>query len=162
MRKALVRCQQDGIGDVLLASAARLSSPARWRQVNFERYSAGRCFSTSILTSASVVSSMTSAMMIGRGNGRDQFALGGERSSQGRIYSIWMDEPFARKSSPAALPALKCICPGKQVPFYCPVHGGVENPNWPLLKPLAAILDPIKDDEARRIASSNFQAGRMG
>ena len=117
MRKALVRCQQDGIGDVLLASAARLSNPARWRQVNFERYSAGR-FSTSIPTSASVVSSMTSAMMIRRGNGRDQFALGRERSSQGRIYSIWMDEPVARKSSPAAPPALKCICPGKQVPFY--------------------------------------------
>jgi hypothetical protein len=25
----------------------------------------------------------------------------------------------------------KCICPGNKVPFYCPVHGRVENPNWP-------------------------------
>jgi hypothetical protein len=32
-------------------------------------------------------------------------------------------------SSPA-----KCICPGNKVPFYCPVHGRVENPNWPGLK----------------------------
>ena len=23
---------------------------------------------------------------------------------------------------------------GKEVPFYCPVHGRVRNPNWPLLK----------------------------
>ena len=29
---------------------------------------------------------------------------------------------------------LKCICPGSKVPFYCPVHGRVENPNWPGLK----------------------------
>ena len=32
-------------------------------------------------------------------------------------------------SSPA-----KCICPGNKVPFYCPVHGRVENPNWSGLK----------------------------
>ena len=30
----------------------------------------------------------------------------------------------------------KCSCPGTEVPFYCPVHGRVENPNWPLLKRL--------------------------
>ena len=57
-------------------SAARLSRPANWRQVNFARYSLGRCFSTRIRTSASVASSMTSGMMIGRGNGRDQFGAG--------------------------------------------------------------------------------------
>jgi hypothetical protein len=28
----------------------------------------------------------------------------------------------------------ECICPGNKVPFYCPVHGRVENPNWPPLK----------------------------
>ena len=27
----------------------------------------------------------------------------------------------------------ECICPGNKVPFYCPVHGRVENPNWPPL-----------------------------
>src|SRR5262249_44378860 len=48
----------------------------------------------------------------------------------------------------------RCVCPGNQVPFYCPAHGGVENRNWPLLKPLAAILEAIKDDEARRIATT--------
>jgi hypothetical protein len=32
-------------------------------------------------------------------------------------------------SSPA-----KCICPGNKVPFYCPIHGRVENPNWSELK----------------------------
>ena len=31
---------------------------------------------------------------------------------------------------------LKCSCLGTEVPFYCPVHGRVENPNWPLLKRL--------------------------
>jgi hypothetical protein len=29
---------------------------------------------------------------------------------------------------------VKCVCPGEEVPFYCPVHGRVGNPNWPLLK----------------------------
>jgi hypothetical protein len=57
-------------------SAARRSSPASWRQLNFARYSAGRCFSTSTRTSASVVTFITSEMMIGRGNGRDQFGAG--------------------------------------------------------------------------------------
>jgi hypothetical protein len=28
---------------------------------------------------------------------------------------------------------LKCSCPGTEVPFYCPLHGRVENPNRPLL-----------------------------
>jgi hypothetical protein len=27
-----------------------------------------------------------------------------------------------------------CTCPGNEVPFDCPRHGAVENPNWPLLK----------------------------
>ena len=44
--------------------------------MNFARYSLGRCFSTITRTSASVASSMTSGMMIGRGNGRDQFGAG--------------------------------------------------------------------------------------
>jgi len=29
---------------------------------------------------------------------------------------------------------LECICAGREVPFYCPLHGWVENPSWPLLK----------------------------
>jgi hypothetical protein len=37
-------------------------------------------------------------------------------------------------SLPLAKPAvLKCICAGSEVPFYCPRHGQVENPNWPPL-----------------------------
>jgi hypothetical protein len=47
--------------------------------VNFARYSAGRCFSTSAGMSASVAIVMTVGMMIGRGNGRDQSA---------RLYNI--------------------------------------------------------------------------
>ena len=35
---------------------------------------------------------------------------------------------------------LMCNCPGTEVPFYCPVHGRVENPNWPLLKAPAVAL----------------------
>ena len=34
--------------------------------------------------------------------------------------------------------AQNCVCAGFNVPFYCPVHGRVENPNWPLLKPIAS------------------------
>ena len=30
---------------------------------------------------------------------------------------------------------LECICSGGKVPFYCPKHGRVENPNWHLRKP---------------------------
>jgi hypothetical protein len=44
----------------------------------------------------------------------------------------WVKHPLP--NSKPMLP--KCICPGGNVPFYCPVHGRVENPNWPLLKPL--------------------------
>ena len=54
-------------------SAARRSIPASCRQVNFVRYSAGRCFSTSARTSPSVAISITFGMTIGRGKGRDQF-----------------------------------------------------------------------------------------
>jgi hypothetical protein len=44
-------------------------------QLNFERYSAGKCFSTRVRTLASVVSSITSGMMIGRGRGRDYLQI---------------------------------------------------------------------------------------
>jgi hypothetical protein len=27
----------------------------------------------------------------------------------------------------------------------CAVHGGIENPNWPLRKPLAAILEALEE-----------------
>jgi hypothetical protein len=64
----------------------------------------------------------------------------------------FQDRTESREGRPSPKKSARCVCPGNQVPFYCPVHGGVENPNWPLLKPLAAILDAIKDDEARRIA----------
>jgi hypothetical protein len=44
-----------------------------------------------------------------------------------------------QRSLPNSEPSvLKCICPGTKIPFYCPVHSRVENPNWPLLKPLPA------------------------
>src|SRR5215468_9849750 len=53
--------------------------PASWREPNLARYSAGRCFSMSARTSASVSSSMTSGMMIGRGNGCAQFGVANSR-----------------------------------------------------------------------------------
>src|SRR5215831_14757971 len=39
-----------------------------------------------------------------------------------------------RHGNPVWNSKMKCICPGNKVPFYCPVHGRVENPNWPPLK----------------------------
>ena len=33
---------------------------------------------------------------------------------------------------------LKCSCAGSEVPFYCPRHGRVENPDWPALTAAAA------------------------
>jgi hypothetical protein len=34
------------------------------------------------------------------------------------------------------MPGTRCRAKteGAEVPFYCPVHGRLENPNWPLLK----------------------------
>jgi hypothetical protein len=40
----------------------------------------------------------------------------------------------------------RCICPGKEIPFYCPIHGAVENADWPFLKALAAVPDALTDD----------------
>jgi hypothetical protein len=43
----------------------------------------------------------------------------------------------ARYDSGKRLPSpsgRECRCPGREVPFYCPAHGRVENPNWPMLK----------------------------
>jgi hypothetical protein len=39
----------------------------------------------------------------------------------------------------------KCICPGNKVPFYCPVHGRVENPNWSELKLCRPVERPLDD-----------------
>ncbi len=55
----------------------------------------------------------------------------------------------------------RCICPGKEVPFYCPIHGAVENPDWPLLHPPAAVLDSVKDDEARLTAATLSEEAKM-
>jgi hypothetical protein len=46
--------------------------------VNFERYSAGRCFPTSARSSASVESSKPSGMMIGRGKGHERLGAGND------------------------------------------------------------------------------------
>jgi hypothetical protein len=46
--------------------------------------------------------------------------------------------PDAVKRLPSPL-ARECKCPGAEVPFYCPAHGRVENPNWPLLKQPAGL-----------------------
>ena len=49
--------------------------------------------------------------------------------------SDWLPLGSVKRSSPNCEPmAVKCICLGEEVPFYCPMHGRVENPNWPLLK----------------------------
>jgi hypothetical protein len=50
-------------------------------------------------------------------------------------------------SSPA-----ECICPGNKVPFYCPVHGRVENPNWSELK-LCRPVERLLDDETVTLPS---------
>jgi len=64
------------LGHILLSFGGALEQPASWRQVNLERYSAGKCFSTSARTSASVSSVSTSGMIRGRGKGRDQSGRG--------------------------------------------------------------------------------------
>jgi hypothetical protein len=53
-------------------------------------------------------------------------------TSRGPIDSV-------KHSLPSKKPiVLKCVCAGFKVPFYCPVHARVENPNWPLLKPVTS------------------------
>jgi hypothetical protein len=59
-----------------LPRAAPANNVATWRHVDFSRVSAGKCFSISVRTSASVLSVMTLGMTIGRGRGRDQFGRG--------------------------------------------------------------------------------------
>jgi hypothetical protein len=54
------------LGRILFACTARVSGAASRRGVNFARYSASRCFSTSARTSASVAVVMIVRMMIGR------------------------------------------------------------------------------------------------
>ena len=54
------------VGRILFACTARVGSAANWRWVNFARYSAGRCFSTSTRMSASVAVVMIVRMMIVR------------------------------------------------------------------------------------------------
>ena len=49
---------------------------------------------------------------------------------------FWDLPPLASGSPTASVKniepmVLKCICAGGKVPFYCPAHGRVENPNWP-------------------------------
>ena len=49
--------------------------------------------------------------------------------------SDWLPlESVKRSLSNRKSTVVKCVCPGEEVPFYCPVHGRVGNPNWPLLK----------------------------
>jgi hypothetical protein len=47
-----------------------------------------------------------------------------ERRFRAILHSLAPSEPAARK----------CVCAGREIPFYCPAHGRVENPNWPLLE----------------------------
>ena len=50
-------------------------------------------------------------------------------------FSDWLPLGSAKGSLQNCEPmVVKCICPGGDVPFYCPAHGRVENPDWPLLK----------------------------
>jgi hypothetical protein len=49
--------------------------------------------------------------------------------------SDWLRLGSTKRSLPNCEPmVVKCICPGRDVPFYCPSHGRVENPNWPVLR----------------------------
>jgi hypothetical protein len=49
--------------------------------------------------------------------------------------SDWLPLGSVKRSLPnCESTVVKCVCPGEKVPFYCPVHGRVGNPNWPLLK----------------------------
>jgi hypothetical protein len=49
--------------------------------------------------------------------------------------SDWAPMGSANRSLPNREPmVLECICEGREIPFYCPAHGRVENPNWPLLE----------------------------
>jgi hypothetical protein len=72
------------------------------------------------------------------------------------VAELNMNIPFEEKpprlNSPLPPGSKQCICPGKDVPLYCPLHGAVENTDWPLLKPLAAVLNAVKDEEVRVIA----------
>jgi hypothetical protein len=61
------------VSHVLLGLRRALQQPGELAPGKFRSVFLVRCFSTRIRTSASVVSSLTSGMMIGRGNGRDQF-----------------------------------------------------------------------------------------
>ena len=47
-----------------------------------------------------------------------------ERRLRAVLHSLAPSEPRVRK----------CLCAGHEIPFYCPAHGRVENPNWPLLE----------------------------
>jgi hypothetical protein len=42
--------------------------------------------------------------------------------------------PHSSVERTSARPTPRCKCPGAEVPFYCPVHGRVENTNWQLLQ----------------------------
>jgi hypothetical protein len=45
-----------------------------------------------------------------------------------------LEPPVLHPLAGCARVVRKCICAGGEIPFYCPAHGRVENPNWPLLK----------------------------
>ena len=57
-------------------------------------------------------------------------------------------------SSPA-----KCICPGNKVPFYCPVHGRVENPNWSGLK-LRRSVERLQEQQLKPRTAESSGADR--
>jgi hypothetical protein len=56
---------------------------------------------------------------------------------------IFEDQPQSIRAEPVNM---KCICPGNRVPFYCPKHGSVENPDWPLLKAPAEIPPALEEN----------------
>jgi hypothetical protein len=70
-------CTQRSCGVARLCCPGRCVMPARCRQLNFDRYSAGRCLSTSVRTPVSVSSVSRSGMITSRGNGRDRSGRGG-------------------------------------------------------------------------------------
>ncbi len=72
------------------------------------------------------------------------------------MHTPFHDNPVRQSPFPK-----RCICPGKEVPFSCPIHGAVENPDWPLLHPLAAGLHADKDDEARLTAVTLSEEAKM-
>jgi hypothetical protein len=75
-------CSATATSTVSAPRAASVRHDATCCQVSFSRLSAGRCFSTSSRTSASVLSVITPWMTSGRGSARDQSGRAGGMSAK--------------------------------------------------------------------------------